>query len=132
LSLLRPRIDLAALLSDPSSWKPETPAGPDSLSAESESSSWTFKNATIRVEEGTITLSPESRAGVTSIEEIDMKAIASWEDVGGQVDIIGLRAKFPEQGVNIQESSSQLVFRSNRWLLNQLAVETESSSLHVP
>ncbi len=131
LSLLRPRIDLAALLSDPSSWKPETPAGPDSLSAESESSSWTFKNATIRVEEGTITLSPESRAGVTSIEEIDMKAIASWEDVGGQVDIIGLRAKFPEQGVNIQESSSQLVFRSNRWLLNQLAVETESSSLHL-
>lgn len=132
VTLLRPRIDIRRILSDSTSWLPPNQSAEDSLAIDGEGSAWTFKNASFRVEEGTVQNLPSTSAlNLSNIEDVHLRALASRDAMGGQIDIIGLRATMPERGFQIRESSSQLVFRPDRWFINQWVLETGSSSLRI-
>lgn len=132
VTLLRPSIDLAHALPDSASWSTLTPSGADSLSTEDVAGSWTFKNARFQVEGGSVTnLAKRTGTRVTTVKDIQARAIASWESAGGQVDILGLRATLPDQDVTIEQASSQMIIEEERWFLNQLVLQTASSFLQV-
>lgn len=130
VTLFRPQVNASRLMSGGSGWLRPRQNGSDSL--KTSETAWRFKNATFRVEGGFLSDIPHSSSvTVDSVEDINLQLLASWEEAGGQIDLIRFQANLPGQQVTIQESSSQIVIGPDRWFVNQATLQTSGSSIRV-
>lgn len=136
IRLFRPILDLG-ILSDSSEadllFLSSRPASiPDSTDRLNSTGKWQFRNATLRIEEGRLLNVPSVQHMVlTDVESIALMSILSWDEEGGQVDLLSLSARMPAQRVEISSGSAQAVFKEDLWSINQARFQTENSTLQL-
>ena len=133
--LVRPVVDVAMLADSFKVVRGSAQAAtdrPDSLSSDAAAGGWVFRNASLRIQGGRILgLIPLPGGSKGSVESMDLRTILSWEDEGGQMDLLNLQAMIPSLDVDIRSASAQTVFNADLWSLNQMHVETARSEWHV-
>ena len=137
IRLIRPILDLADMSRDSSTasspfWNRLRQDPADSTQLRDPTEGWQFRNATLRIEDGAIRNLPSiPEVALSDLELIGLRSILSWDEDGGQIDLLDLQATMPDQRLAVRQANAQAVFNDDTWSLNQARIETENSSWRI-